>query len=84
MQKRRVRQSKHNRISELKVDFINAPSRAREAGSPVARELIALLSKDLGFHDAPVNNGAHNFHSFLGFVRLNATEPKLKINHIET
>ncbi len=26
--------------------------------------LTALLSKDLGFHDAPVSNGRHNFHSF--------------------
>ncbi len=64
MQKSRVRQSKHSKVSELKVDFINAPGRTHEAANPVARKLKALLSEDLGFHNAPVNNGKHNFHSF--------------------
>lgn len=64
MEKRRLNRSRHSRVSELKTDFITDPRLTRAAGGEVLRNLKALLSEDLGFHDAPVNNGRHNFHSF--------------------
>ena len=64
MEKRRLNRSRHPRVSELKTDFITDSLLTRAARGEVLRKLKALLSEDLGFHDAPVNNGRHNFHSF--------------------
>lgn len=64
MEKRRLNRSRHSKVSELKTGFITDSRLMRTADHAVLRRLEALLSEDLGFHDAPVNNGRHNFHSF--------------------
>ncbi len=64
MQKNRLSPKRNRKVSELKADFIMHPSLVRAADSALLHKLRALLSEDLGFHDAPVNNGRHNFHSF--------------------
>jgi len=64
MQKRRFNPNKHRKLSEIVTDFAVSSGLERISTGDVTRNLKALLSKDLGFHDAPVNNGKHNFHSF--------------------
>lgn len=64
MERRRLNRISKRIVSELKTDFTSDPRLARVASASALRNLRALLSEDLGFHDAPVNNGRHNFHSF--------------------
>lgn len=64
MHKQKLNRSRHSKLSELKTDFITVPRSDQAVDVAKLTKLKALLSGDLGFHDASGSNGKHNFHSF--------------------